>query len=194
MFVCHVSCHCPVKFLSFHSILLYLPHLSKVCFVLVFLVFLNSCSSVPFLHYPKDESTEENWSWCEKKSKCRLERGGNFQFIGSLTVFSCGSGIKLKAGVLAHILLILMFEENTATDYMNLQTFLAKANRLRFFVIVQGSWYISPCADYISVILTSFNFFSLLHTFILHVGCTIIETFLILGLLYMLKYSHKLYF
>lgn len=40
-----------------------------------FFFFFNSCSSVPFLHYPKDESTEENGSWYEKMSKWCLERG-----------------------------------------------------------------------------------------------------------------------
>jgi len=50
--------------------------------------------------------------------------------------------MKTMAGVLANILLILQFEESKTTDTTNclgLQTFLAKTNGLRFFIIVQES-------------------------------------------------------
>lgn len=45
------------------------------------------------------------------------------------------------AAVLAHVLLIMRFEENNTTDttnYLGLQTFLAKANGLRFFHCCSG--------------------------------------------------------
>lgn len=156
MFVCHVSCHCPVKFLSFHRILLYLPHLSKV-WLLFFFFFLILAHLFPFCTTLKMRVLKKMDPGV-KRCQSGVLKEGKFLIYWKSYCFQLWKWNK-KAGVLAHVLLILMFEENTATDCMDLQTFLAKASRLRFFIIVQGSWYIWPCADYISVILTSFNFF-----------------------------------
>lgn len=68
------------------------------------------------------------------------------------------------AGVLAHILLILHFEENKTTDttnYLGLQTFLAKTKGLRFFCYCSGELiHLTMCRLYLSYINCVLIFFS----------------------------------